>query len=530
MPIKPLITLAMALLLCAVPAWSQTARWLAGPAYDSMEPLSESLVRVSDGKAYGLVSTDGKVIAPCSYSLVTDPSGGRCLLLSGERLSGMVSMEGTVRLFSDPLFVDPAYPFFSEGLLAVHDVNGAWTYMDTDGNFPIHRLFRQAAPFLHGLAAVQERGGDGSFMHMDRNGRYSLLGSEFSDNFLLFASSFSEVDGVLLAVVVDGHNEAWIRNMRGNKVSALGKVKAYDKAAGILTTSDYRIRLSPDKRIVSRETLSDKSVKHFLLADSPSYTPPTGQLRLTAGPDARGVGIGLEGGEELLVPQFREARIIGTKQVLAQTDKGWGLLEITSQAAPVCRLSQEQISYSHTGEMTVPCQLSLQDDVALSSVHVTVWLGGECCFDAAAPERSFSVSCPVHPESGSVAFRSQTSVDGLVYPPVSQEARLVHTNAFSVKAPAMVTLNESNTGAIFNLTVVNGSTSESAPCDIVVDGKLLRRGVVFPPGGSISFTVNRSIDLEDLDEVWSNVRLQVTEPGCPPFDTHVRIQFLRYFN
>ena len=218
------LSIILAALLLALPAPAQFIGWSTKPVYSQVQPISEQWVRVQRDGKWGIADVDGKEVVSCMYGAITDFAAGYCLLLDRERLLGVFSRQGDLRTFSDPLFVDTAYPYFSEGLLAVRDVESSWTYMTPEGTYPIRMVFQSAAPFIQGVAAVQEKGGDGSFLHIDKKGRVNRLGADFTDDFLIFASSFTQVDGQNVALVVDSHSEAWFRDFSGRKVFGLGRV------------------------------------------------------------------------------------------------------------------------------------------------------------------------------------------------------------------------------------------------------------------------------------------------------------------
>ena len=91
-------------------AQAQYISWAVKPVYSQVQPMSEQWVRVQKDGKWGITDTAGKEVVPCQYGTITDFAAGYCLLLDRERLLGVFSREGNLRTFSDPLFVDGAYP------------------------------------------------------------------------------------------------------------------------------------------------------------------------------------------------------------------------------------------------------------------------------------------------------------------------------------------------------------------------------------------------------------------------------------
>lgn len=516
-------------ILVSAAAQAQYISWSVKPAYSQFQFLSEQWVRVQKGGKWGITDTAGKEVVPCQYGTITDFAAGYCLLLDRERLLGVFSRDGDLRTFSDPLFVDAAYPYFSEGLLAVRDVESSWTYMTPEGTYPIRMVFQSAAPFIQGLAAVQEKGGDGSYLHIDKKGRVNRLGGDFTDTFLVFASSFTQVDGQNVALVVDGHNEAWFRDFSGRKIFGLGKVKGYDKAERVMTTTKYQIRFATDRRVKSRkgadgtekEFVQERN-RNFALAPVPSYTIfKTEDVWDLCYKDQR-----------IANPQFNMVFPISETSLMARIGNLWGFLALDPNTEyPYCELAGNNITLYHGAPHRADVRLNLPEGASLSDVRVIYVTPDRNTVQYTPQKTVFSIDIPSGPdEDGMLKAVILVNSGSILYPEELSSVPAHFENPYVVMVPTKVTLHHGNDLASLSVTVVNEEGGTSAPCSIYVDGRLLKEDMVFQPKQDITFNIPMSINLEDLDSVTREVKVEIREQGCPVWINRFRVVFERNFN
>ena len=528
------LSIILAALLLAFPAPAQFIGWSTKPVYSQVQPMSEQWVRVQRDGKWGIADADGKEVVPCKYGTVTDFAAGYCLLLDRERLLGVFSREGNLRTFSDPLFVDAAYPYFSEGLLAVRDVESSWTYMTPEGTYPIRMVFQSAAPFIQGMAAVQEKSGDGSYLHIDKKGRVNRLGGDFTDTFLVFASSFTQVDGQNVALVVDGHNEAWFRDFSGRKVFGLGKVTGYDKATRVMTMKKYRIQFSPDRRVKSRVSASDNSEKVFFEERDRSYTPPS-LTSLTFREDKGKWEVSRQG-NLLLPPQFDALTALSETRILALKDGLWGVLLVReNEAEPYCDIREERLLYAHPADYHLTGVLNMPKDIPLSEVKVLFRdeSGRQVWIIPQGAMFNINLLTPPVPGENKMAFYTQMAIGSLVYASWRIDMFAFYDYAFHVECPKTQKMMAGNERASLSFTVENRAASASNPCDVYVNGNLVKKGVVFDPGETKSFSCVLNVNLEDLDRVQREVRVSVVEEGIVDAEesyTQITVFFERNFD
>lgn len=529
------LSIILAALLLALPAPAQFIGWSVKPVYSQVQPMSEQWARVQRDGKWGIANLEGKEVVPCQYGTITDFAAGYCLLLDRERLLGVFSREGNLRTFSDPLFVDGAYPYFSEGLLAVRDVESSWTYMTPEGTYPIRMVFQSAAPFIQGLAAVQEKGGDGSYLHIDKKGHVNRLGGDFTDTFLVFASSFTQVDGQNVALVVDGHNEAWFRDFSGRKVFGLGKVTGYDKAMRVMTMSKYRIHFSADRRVMSRVSNADKSEKVFFEERDRRYLPPT-LTSLTFSEDSHGKWEISKQGNLLLSPQFDALTALSETRIAASLDGLWGFLQVREgEDEPYCGVQEKRLDYSHPADFRFTGVLNIPDDIPLQEVRIQLWDESGKQTRIVPSGRIFTTNLisPPNPEKEEIEFYTKVIIGSLVYPAWRATSPAIYLYPYFVECPKAQKMLSGNERAGLSFTVENRAGSASNPCDVYVNGNLVKQGVVFDPGETKSFSCALNVSLEDLDRVQREVRIVIVEEGMTrsgDFYTPKTVVFERNFN
>lgn len=516
-------------LLCCLSLPAQSVHWSVPPAYTAAEPMSDQWVRVNKGGAWGIMDINGKEAVPCAYGHITAFREGYCLLLKGEKLLGIFSREGELRTFREDLFVDPSYPFFSEGLLAVRDVSSSWTYMTPEGTFPIRMVFQHAAPFSYGLAAVREKNGEGSYLHIDKKGRVSILSSDYPDNYLIFASSFTDLNGQAGALVVDGHAEVSLRSLNGAKLMDFGKMKAFDKEAQVLTTKEYEIALSEGRFIQSRKRLSDGGVKWYYEAPDLKYSPALVPA-LQFGREGRLLGLSLHG-KVLLEPQFESALALSENRVLAGKDGLTGVLSIDgNEPAPEFQWDKSTLVVRHPADLVLSGKLLLPPSLPSEEVHVFVKDGSGASRELVPTKASFVLPVEHLVTNQSLDLQVLVSAGGLTFPPVRTAIPVEYRNAFAVEIPVQVTLQHGNARAAFSIQIRNTANVPASSFDILVDGNLVMSPEGLAAGGEISVPLSFPVSLEDLDSITREIAVELREKEVPAFETREKVTFNRNFN
>ncbi len=524
----------VALLFCsmnAVCAFAQTAKWMVPPDYSDITVLSESLLRVEKNGQYGLIDVNGKMIASCEYSAITDVVENRILMLSSsDRLLAISDGDGnSVKRFSNPerWFVDSQYPYFSEGFLAVCDSYGNWCYLDKSGAVVKHKLkYRKASPFIHGCAVVLY---DNSYMHINRNGNVNRLDNEFKNNALSYASAFTkdlESDS-FHSIIVDTGMNVYIRDYIGRKIKSLGKFKGYDKSALKMTTDQFIILFTANRQIISIKSIKKGTIVQYDTLFVDKYSPSVNDLACTK-TDA-GYNI-MSGNIEILPAQFpMPASFISDTEFIVRKGSGVGVLGIDRDCSYFLDFRKDPLIFQHHVPVEVSASFKSDGGVMVPNLYFTITGTTGILFDG--PSQNGFVSFAILPdnltEKGVEKIRVQTSVDGILHPEYKYVQQFSYENPFSVAMPNRVKLNKSNSAGGVPITIVNESVSDSDVCDILIDGAIFKQGVIFRGGEHYTFTVSEYVNIEDKDSVSKTVSVQIKENGCPEFNTSKVITFER---
>lgn len=532
------ILIATLILLLPVCASAQIGLWKVAPEYDSITTISPELYRVEKSGLYGLLGKDGKTIVPCQYEIKQDVVENRCLLLSSNhRLKAIYDGNGNlIKQFEDKEFwyVDPDYPYYSDGVIAVCDNTGRWTYMDRTGALSSKKPeFRSASPYFYGYAVVRYK--DGSYMHINKRGVVSKLDSQFKDNFLVFASSFTPQDksadestsDPIVSLIVDSRNNVFLRDRSGMKVESLGAVKDWDKNARKMTTDRFVIFFEPNKQIRSVTPLEDgpETVYNHLVLDF--YKPDASTLAC----EKTGNGYRIvSDGKEILPAQFSApVTIVSGSDFIVSRDGKYGVVTIDYGHSSIPDLQISQLTFEHHVPAKVSANVVLDPSLDETRYHFVVTKQGEKIFDG-APHNAV-ISFEFLPEDLShgrtETFNVQSDIDGIKHPESTMDLSWNHKNPYSVKASGRVRLNKSNSGGTVTFTVTNESEKGSDKCDIVIDGNVVKKGVTFQTGESIAVSAFINVDIMDLDSVSKTVSVQVRENGCPAHKTSKNIIFER---
>lgn len=531
------IIIATLSLLLPVCASAQIGHWKVAPGYDNITKISPELYRVEKNGLYGLLGKDGKTIVPCQYEIKQDVVENRCLLLSSDhRLKAIYDGNGNlIKQFEDKeiWYVDSDYPYYSEGFIAVSDNTGRWTYIDRTGTLSCKKPeFRSASPYFYGYAVVRYK--DGSYMHINKRGVVSKLDSQFKDNFLVFASSFTPEDksvdestSNVVSLIVDSKNNVFLRDRSGMKVESLGEVKDWDKAARKMTTDRFIILFESNKQIRSITPLGNGSEKVYDHSVLDFYKPNVSTLACEK--TASGYRIVSEG-KEILPAQFNDpVTIVSGTDFIAARDGKYGVITIDYGHSYIPSLQTSQLTFEHHIPAKISVNMDLDPSIDETKHHFVVTKQGEIIFDG-APHNGV-ISFEFLPEDllrkKTEMFNVQPVIDGIKHPESTMELLWDYKNPYSVKASGHVKLNNANSGGTVTFTFTNESEQESDMCDIVIDGSVVKKSIFFRAGESISVSSFINVDIMDLDSVSKTVSIQVREKGCLAYKISKNIIFER---
>ena len=520
--------LILAIMCLSLPlmSWGQTAYWKVDPTYDNMEVIGSDMIMVQAGNKYGVINYEGKVIAPASYKSITKFYEGYALLLDEDMLKGILDKKGRLTKITDEYYIDASAPYFSEGLLAVKNADGRWGYMTTDGDLQIRCKYTLAYPFSHGYAAVREN----YFVHVDQTGKVSYLGDGFYDDKLVFASSFTASDEGPIAILVNEKGKILRRAISGNKVGkTISGVDSIDGKSRMITAGEYQMKFNSDWTLKmtsygteQKEYSKDKS------ADM-KYIPSVSSLssvKANSGYDLR------VNGKVVLPNQFTNVLLLNNQQCAASLNGKYGLLEIAAGDgfAVASLLTPFVVSHHTSVRLAFPVSMpEFLGNAVLETFSVTTsegkavtvkFEGHQMCIDY--------LPSLAEDGTGMETFDVSFKLSGITYPSQKVQASFVYEPAFKISWPNKETISlDSQGNAVFDIVITNESKT-SGECELLMDKKTIGT-YKFTPNQDRTIQLQKSVNIEDEDQVTRTVALIINENGCPQIKESRGIVFERYY-
>jgi len=516
-------------LTCGIGMSAQTAIWQVRPIYDSVNVLTENLLKVEKNGRYGLSDYRGNSVVDCLYDDFTNFKDGYILLIQDGLVKGNVNISGKVMKFDGDYQIDMNYPYYSEGLLAVKN-KGRWGYVDTEGNNVIGFKYRNALPFMKGLASVSDA--EGNFMHINKSGRISLLGSGFNDDDLKFATSFITDDkGETFSIVVNSRWRAYKRDVNGRKMGSFELTDVnVDTKQRIIKSGKYALYFDSAWRLLRLES-QGKVQKEYEISDylSPVYVPDSSILK----PIKNSTGMyGIMVNNRIcLSEQFGSVLPLDRENVLVSSEGLYGLLRMCLDETINVDLDTHLFTMNHLVECRINGAVHLSGTLSGKSIEVPSITYNE--INMIIPDQSgTSFSFNYTPEDLKAGhrqkFQIKVKVDGLEYPPFNESVDFSHKSSFKISTPDKVSLDE-NGYCQFYVYITNLSEQKSDKCEVYVDGKLVKTQDSFSGGQRIAASVTKRINMEDEDLKTMMLNIRVVEKGCPEYVDSKKVIFERYY-
>lgn len=511
-------------------AIAQTAFWRVEPTYDQMEVLNENLLKVKVGDLYGVVKYDGTEIVPCVYSHITSFAEDRALLLNDNRLKGLLDAEGKIITLRDEYVVNLNTPYFSEGFLAVKNDQGVWGYLDRAGELRIACRYVEAYPFKYGLAAVaQIYRGQKYHMHISTSADVCLLGNGYNDDYLVFTSTFTSSSEGPFAIVVNTNKKISKRSLDGTKLADLGTVIAFDRESKEIVLKGEKYYLNDDwslKKVVG----SDGRLKFEHKPDNnPVYSPSVSSLKYSSGPSGK---LDLRVMNKIVLSDQFDSVIPLTQALCAVSLSGkYGILDIYPTDNLALSMADASIEVSHhvpvTLEFNINTLSSLFKNFRLENAVVTLSSGYEVRGVIDGGVISFDY-LPTQNGDFTETFKVSFMISGLSYPELQFTSDFSYSSAFRIAWPTANVSLDSGHNAVFDITVINRSSTVSDESEIFIDGKSYGK-FVFKPNEKKIIQVSKLVDIQDEDSISKTINVVIRENGCPDYRDSRKIVFERYF-
>lgn len=492
-------------LAASISATAQVAGWKLHPNnYSTMEPFSPNLLKVQSGGLYGLVDADGKVIVECKYSNITF-SEGRCLLIeSDNRLISILGSDGSnIGRIQNELYVDPDNPYYSNGLLAVR-FKQKWGYLDLNGKASIEPKFDKAYPFFHGMGSGFYKG---MAVHFDESCNF-LRGDENT-----FASSYTRIDGHILALVMDTRGRVFLRDRSGNVVEDLGKVQSSDNASRTISTDKrFKIEFAPNRQ-VKVITQDGRPYKNCRLTERDSFVFP--EVGIHSQENNAGLYNLMMNGREVLASQFQEMpQAISSTRLIAKKSGAYGIIEADYNAVADVKLPEE-IVFEHHLDRSIEIPFSISNVFNPIDYHVRIFVDERPVYDRVLVKNviSFDYLPQELADDMTVSFRIQASLTGLSFPETTKEVRVRYIPAMSISIASSVSCNDQPYGRV-DVSVRNDSSTASDACTIYYNGEIALKDVHFEPNQTRHFSFNQAVKMQDLDRISKQITVEIREKGC----------------
>lgn len=515
---------ALLLLVFSSIAEAQTAFWRIEPRYDQLEVMNENLLKVKSGDSFGVVKYDGTEITPCSYTQITTFREGRALLLNGASLRGVISENGKLIEFTQEYEVELSAPYYSEGLLAVKNINGQWGYLDKSGEEKIKCRYQNAYPFAYGLASVAD---DHFFMHIDTNGNVSYLGEGFNDDDLVFASTFTNSQEGPFAIVINSNYRMYKRTLDGRNLQGLGKMSDFDRDSRIIIGKDqYFFNSDWSLSYVtgsSSETFEDKPSPESL------YIPSVPSVTAVADNDNKydlrvGLNVVLQNQFERVIPLSRTLCAVSLRGK-------YGILDVFSEENLSVIPSVPSYSLFHHVPVEMTFQLdhnSMFGNAVLENVEIRT--SDDDVLECVLKGDSFTFNYMPYMTKNleTKTFDITYSLSGLLYPLERVSVEFTCNHSFGIVWPSDVISLDSQHNAAFEVIVENRSKSASDECEVIVDGESYGK-YTFRPNQRVPLQIHKLIDIQDEDQITKRISIAVREKGCPEYKASHLLVFERYF-
>lgn len=516
-------------IICGIELSAQTALWQIRPTYESVDVLTESLLKVKSNGRYGLCDYKGTSILECLYDDFPHFKDGYMLIIENGFVRGNVSLHGKVNRFANDYLIDINYPYYSEGLLAVK-YNGRWGYIDVSGNVIIDFKYRNALPFIKGLASVSDF--KGNFMHINKSDQISLLGSGFNDDDLKFATSFITDDkGETFSLVVNSKWKAYKRDVKGKKLGNFELIGVtIDTKERIMKSGKYALFFDSAWRLL-RFDISNQTQKEYTFNDqlSSGYVPQLQSLK----PSVTSAGIcGLIANDRLCLPeQFESLLPLNREHVLVSQDGLFGILRLNWNEVLEIDFDVDSYTMNHCSACKMSGSIKLSDSLIGKSIELLPIMcedSNEIIPNQSGESFMFNYTPSDLSAGHRQNFQIKVKVDGLEYPTFYKSVHFAHKCSFRVSGPDKVSLNE-NGYCQFYIYITNTSEQRSDKCEIYVDDVLVKTQDSFNGGQRISVLVKKSINMEDEDLKTKILNIRVVEKGCPDYVDSKKVTYERYY-
>ena len=492
-------------------AFAQTVTWKSVPRWESAKVLGENMLKVKQFGQWGVVSFSGSEIIPCENAEITDICEG-CFLLLDEN-NRIISLRdfkcNTIYLtgkkkkaLTGDWFVDPACPYFSEGLLAIKNSKGKWGFINTLGELVIKNIYEKVYPFHLGYSAVRYNNGNWGFIDKDE---HPLRSEKLERSYWNYLSSFTQIGEKARSIVWVNKERVFMidlaGNLQGDIVPMEGVPFSYhseNDSSISFSKDDFSIELNNRGEIMFIK--DNNNILTSTLRDLPD------KITLSS---HEGIEVGEQGiikvDSLILSPQFQEIIPLSGSLVMVKKDNKWGILEFDRSKAPV-KISCEKPFYT---------SLDSEIDFELSGKPENMRI---YTFDAQnkttffdVTDGHFNIPKKYLDEKGRVILGIEEN--GIIMEPVEYTVpqRILEKGNYNVAVSSSTKKVKNGESANIIITIRN-KAENVVPYSVYINGKLSKNGET-DREVKLQYKV-QNIDFKN-DTKTINLKIEIQEEGVP---------------
>lgn len=493
---------------------SQTVCWKSVPIWESAEILGDNMLRVKHFGKWGVVSFSGYQIIPCENSTITDICEERFLLLDEDNkiISLRDSKNNIITLknkkgkpYGGDLYVDSAWPYFSEGLLAVQDSEGKWGFMNTSGIIVINTEWGKVYPFRYGCSAVQYKK-NGNWCHIDKNGKHQRKPYDdiIRTSVRNYISSYTLIDNQPLSMIfVD--NKMYIIDIEGNIQNDLFARDDIRMPISYLIDNDTTISCSTNDIYL---LFNNRGENVLVKNNNTTYNcVPKEKSTKESVSKYEGIEINQQGRIKvdslIICPQFHEIIPLSNNLLLVKDELKWGILGFDRTNALIKITYDKSIDIKKSSEIV----FYLSDRTENARAYTCNTQGEKVFFDIY--EGEFKVPSQYMNKNNQITLGIEEN--GIILEP----ELFTFSPRTSNKSKFVVSLSSKKKkikdGGLGYLTItINNVSDVSRPYSVSINGSLIRNNVTEEV---ITEQKKYQINFGKFDKKRIPVRIDIQEEG-----------------
>ena len=517
------------LLLCPLCIWAQSVEWITKPVYDFVRPIQYDLIKIKVNDKVGIISNKGTIIVEPIYDSITDFKDGIALIVDKrcKQLMGAVYGDTQAVIMLDGYEIDSYFPYFSDGLLAVKNVNAKWGFLnisleECQGYLSCKN--ESVLPFSEGVTYIKVNSKEHAYFDVNGN---PLIG-----DFGKTVDGYSFTNGEAI-VFLNNSSWAWI-DMKGNvrRTVKAPKQKSYPTKNGIRTVSHSGNVFEFDAQwCLVRTKIDGKLEEYEHLIETDKYNDvQTGMLSLND-------NILYFNEKEIIPKQFDDVIILSGEYVAVANNGKYGILHILPNQNIRADLAAKDIVFYHASQKKVSYDIQIPEHLMNKDVEIQLEdvNRNNIDHDVVRKNNSINVAFDVYPHDSK--FNRETSEeyrvimysDGIKYFEETFTINKSQKKGFSISC-AKNTLSADSLGyATSEIIVRNNTKIKSGTTTVVVscDGEKETITKKFNAGESINIPIAINAVMSD-DFIDKEIGVSIYEDDYPEIHTKEKLTIYRY--